>query len=803
MHTPLSEAANWYRLAIEHANDAWLLTDGAVILDCNPRAHQALGLDRAALVGRTLREVAPGARALIREIKVRRNDGTGTEWPVNLIGAEGTPIRAHVAVSALGPTGAPPYALRVREMAAADTPEATASSMDQSYLRALFEHAPEAIVVLDRADRILAANPRFLTLFGYAQTEALGAAIDTLIVPESLRTEAAGLNRTALTGMDAEHQTLRRRKDGSVLPVSILAAPIVHDGQVVAFYSIYRDLSPLQDIAARLEQTQARLDVVVSQAPIALFILDEQAMFTFCAGKALETAGVASTDLLGHCAYDRFKAYPDILAAVGQALRGERATTLTPFRDLTYEIQYSPVLDASGRSVGVFGLVRDVTETQLARQQLEFMAHHDLLTHLPNRSLFNDRLQEALLRAKRRGTHVALLFFDLDGFKQVNDTLGHQTGDRLLQWVAQRARSAVRDMDTVARLGGDEFAVLVEDIDTPIGAAAVAQRLLESLGQPYVDGEQPIPTSASIGISLYPTDGLDPDSLLKAADLAMYRAKAAGRNRYEFFASDLGATAATIFAKTAWMRQALEHNGFVLHYQPILRLHDGGVTGVEALIRLRQPDGALMPPLEFIALAEETGLIVPIGRWVAHEACRQWKAWHAAGIHDLRMAINLSAREFHDVTCVRAIGEALKAHGMPGDQFMVEITESMMFPDPARARTLLEELRDMHIAVAIDDFGTGYSSLSHLRDVPADFIKIDQSFVAGIPADEKTCGIVRTIMAMARGLGLQVIAEGVETEAQQRYLRELECDEVQGFLLGRPLPATELAQWLAQRQDRR
>ena len=802
MHTPLSEAANWYRLAIEHASDAWLLTDGAVILDCNPRAHRVLGLDRTSLMGRPLREIAPGVRALLREIKVRREGGTAMEWPIHLIRAEGTPIRAHVAVSTLEPTGAPLYALRIRELATVDAPEDTTSSMDQSYLRALFEHAPEAIVVLDRAGRILAANPQFQVVFGYDPKEAMGQDIDTLIVPESLRDEALGLNRTALTGMDAERQTLRRRKDGSVLPVSILAAPIVHDGDVVAFYSIYRDLSPLQDIAARLEQTQARLDVVVSQAPIALFILDEQAMFTFCAGKAMETAGLSSTDLLGHCVYDLFKAYPDILAAVGQALRGERATTLTLFRGLTYEIQYSPVLDPGGRSVGVFGLVRDVTETQLARQQLEFMAHHDLLTRLPNRALFNDRLQEALLRAKRRGTHVALLFIDLDGFKQVNDTLGHPAGDRLLQWVAQQARSAVREMDTVARLGGDEFAVLVEDIDAPVGAAAVAQRLLENLGQPYVDGEQPIPTSASIGISLYPTDGLDPESLLKAADLAMYRAKAAGRNRFEFFASDLGATAATIFAKTAWMREALERDGFVLHYQPVLRAQDGSIAGVEALIRMRQPDGTLMPPLEFIALAEETGLIVPIGRWVAHEACRQWKAWQGAGRPNLRMAINLSAREFHDAACMRAISEALRAHGVPGDRFMVEITESMMFQDPARARALLEELRDMHIAVAIDDFGTGYSSLAHLRDVPADFIKIDRSFVAGIPADERTCGIVRTILAMARGLNLQVIAEGVETEAQQRYLRELECDEVQGFLLGRPLPAADLGQWLAQRQDR-
>lgn len=802
MNATPSETDDWRSLAIEHAADGWLLTDGATVLDCNPQTQQILGLDRAALIGRKLHDVAPGTKALIQAAKASKGDDVTAEWPLFVAGPDGARICTHVTVGALRKAGTQRFALRIRSTPTARSRGTFGSSMDQSYLQALFDHSPEAIVVLDRASRILAANPRFQTLFGHDSEEVLGQDIDTLIVPEALRAEALGLNRTALTGMETEHQTLRRRKDGSVLPVSILAAPIVHDGHVVAFYSIYRDLSPLQDIAARLEQTQARLDVVVSQAPIALFILDESATFTFIAGKALETAGLASTQLLGHCAYDLFKEFPDILTAVGQALRGERSTTVTAFRGLTYEIQCSPVLDAAGTGVGIFGLVRDVTETQLARQQLEFMAHHDLLTSLPNRSLFSDRLQEALHRAKRRGTQVALLFFDLDGFKQVNDTLGHPTGDRLLQWVAQVARGAIRDMDTVARLGGDEFAVLVEDIDTPVGAAAVAQRVLESLGQPFADGEHQIPTSASIGISLYPNDGLDPDSLFKAADMAMYRAKAGGRNRFEFFASDLGTTAAAIFTKTTWMRQALEQDGFVLHYQPTIRLKDGCITGVEALIRLRQPDGQLMPPLEFIALAEETGLIVPIGRWVADEACRQWKAWQAAGNLNMRMAINLSAREFHDAACVRAIGDALKAHGVPGDQFMVEITESMMFPDPIRAHAMLEELRDMHIAVAIDDFGTGYSSLAHLRNLPADFIKIDQSFVAGIPTDEKTCGIVRTIMAMARGLNLQVIAEGVETDAQLQYLRELECDEVQGFLLGHPLPAAEFAHRLEIRRAR-
>ncbi|EQD69785.1 response regulator receiver modulated diguanylate cyclase/phosphodiesterase with PAS/PAC sensor(s) [mine drainage metagenome] len=673
------------------------------------------------------------------------------------------------------------------------------SSLDQSYLHALFEHSPEAIVVLDREGKILSANPRFQKMFGYATEEILGSDIDHLVVPERLRHEAKNLNLSALVGMETEHQTTRRRKDGTTLPVSILAAPILHEGNLVAFYSIYRDLSALRDAEWRLAQTQTRLDAILSQAPIVLFTLDTDAVFTFCAGKAMESAGLTVQESIGQSAYDLFKGIPEMPAAIGQTLKGERVSIMVTFRGLTYEVQFSPILDADGAVDGVLGLAHDVTEMQLARKQLEFMAHHDILTGLPNRALFHDRVQEALHRAKRRNTKVALLFLDLDRFKQVNDTLGHQTGDRLLKWVAHTARGAVRDMDTVARFGGDEFAVLVEDIDTTLGAAAVAQRLLDGLNQPYEDAGHPITTGASLGISLYPDDGLDAETLLKQADIAMYRAKNGGRGYYEFFSKDMSEAATAIFTKTAWMRHALEHDGFVLHYQPTINLQDGCMTGVEALIRLRQPDGILMPPLEFIALAEETGLIIPIGRWVVHEACRQWKAWQAEHGLNLRMAINLSAREFHDDAFVRTIGDTLEAHAVPTERFMVEITESMMFPDLLKAHAMLGELRDMKIAVAIDDFGTGYSSLAHLKDFPANYIKIDQSFVAGVPADERTCGIVRTIVAMAKNLNLGVIAEGVETEAQRSYLQALDCDEAQGFLFGAP---TE-AQILSRRLDKR
>jgi diguanylate cyclase (GGDEF)-like protein len=447
---------------------------------------------------------------------------------------------------------------------------------------------------------------------------------------------------------------------------------------------------------------------------------------------------------------------------------------------------------------GVIGVTRDVTETMLARKQLEYMAHHDVLTGLPNRALLNDRMTEAVNRAKRHHKKFAVLFVDLDRFKQVNDTLGHQAGDRLIQWVATRCNACVRDVDTVSRLGGDEFAILLEDLTSAHGAAVVAQRLLDALKGPYHDGGRLIATGGSVGISLYPDDGLDTETLLKSADNAMYRAKERGRGGFEFFSRDLGEASAAIFTKTNWLREALEARDFVLHYQPTVDLRARRVNGVEALIRMRKPDGALMPPLEFIALAEETGLIIPIGEWVIEEACRQIKAWDALGHSHLRMAINLSAKQFQDRKFVQKFADSLGSRGVKPSRIMVEVTESMMFPDPQLARSVFAELKDMRVAVAIDDFGTGYSSLAYLKDFPVDFVKIDRTFIAGVPHDQKACGITRTIAVMSHNLQLGVIAEGVETEVQYAFLRELDCDEAQGFYLCHPLDAKALTERLTE-----
>lgn len=790
---------DWRTAAVEASGDGVLLTDGERVLDCNEQALRIFRYeDKNELLGRALSSLTPdGHSPLCACDEDTAGAVTGTHSDC-LVRGSGEHFTALVAVTPLE-NGARRFVLWLRDITARLPSAEQEGLLDQTYLRTLFESSPEGIVILDRMGTVLSSNRRFQQMFGYDAAELIGRDIDDLIVPANLRSEAEDLNQAALAGMQAEHQTTRRRKDGSTLLVSILAAPILHQGSLVAFYSIYRDLTPLKETERKLQQTQSRLDAVIHQAPIALFTLDAEGVFTFCAGKALEMAGLRAEEFLGHSAYDLFKDLPEVPTAIGRALSGEHATVVITFRELTYEVQYSPICNSTGRTEGVLGVARDVTETELARRQLEFMAHHDVLTGLPNRALFIDRLQEALNRAKRRKTQLAVLFFDLDRFKHVNDSLGHQSGDRLLQWVARQAREALREVDTVARFGGDEFAVLAEELDSTYGAAIVAQRLLDALNRPYEESDQRIETAASIGISLYPDDGLDPETLLKHADSAMYRAKEGGRGRYEFFSKDMSETAAVIVTKTTWLRRALEHEDFVLHYQPSFSLRDGVLTGVEALIRLRQPDGTLMPPLEFIALAEETGLIIPIGRWVVGEACRQWRRWRSERGLTVRMAVNLSAREFRDRNFVRAIGDTLTASGVPAEHFMVEITESMMFPDPAKARAMLGELKDMQIAVAIDDFGTGYSSLAYLKNFPADYIKIDGSFVAGVPADEKTCGIVRTIISMAKNLALGVIAEGVETEAQYRYLKGLECDEAQGFLLGYPMEAQALGEFLDRR----
>ncbi|MGH8503398.1 MAG: EAL domain-containing protein [Gammaproteobacteria bacterium] len=450
--------------------------------------------------------------------------------------------------------------------------------------------------------------------------------------------------------------------------------------------------------------------------------------------------------------------------------------------------------DETGRAVRVVGLDRDITERKQAEARIQSLANYnyDALTGLPNRTLLADLLAQAIAQANRDGHCLAVLFIDLDQFKTINDSLGHLVGDKLLKQVAARLSKCRRRSDFLARLGGDEFLMALSQVKQAQDAAQIAQKIVNTLARPYRTGGHTLNTSCSIGISIYPNDGKDVQTLMRGADMAMYHAKDAGRNHYQFFSTEMDARAAERLAIGNALRQALKREQFVLHYQPYVDLPSGRIAGIEALIRWRHPDLGLLPPARFIPYAEETGIIVQIGQWVLRTACEQMKAWQSEGIAPVRLAVNLSARQFRQTDLAQQIATTLKKTGLAANALELEITESMAMQDPRRTIKLLHELRDMGIGLTIDDFGTGYSSLTYLKAFPIRSLKIDRAFVDGIPSDGNDAAITTATIALAQSLGLSVVAEGVETIAQQAFLTKAGCNQGQGYLFGPPRPASEL-----------
>ncbi len=561
-----------------------------------------------------------------------------------------------------------------------------------------------------------------------------------------------------------------------------------------------------------LRETTTLQRAILDCAEYAIIYTDASGIIRVMNPAAERMFGYRADELIGHQTPLIFHTAEDIAgwtlahkAGGFAALAAEAGTQLAEPHELIMRrndgssfpatISISVVRNAS-QVRGYLGIVADITQRRDAEHRIRHLAHYDSLTSLPNRSLLNEHLLEVIQGARARQRGVAVLFTDLDRFKYVNDTLGHQAGDELLLGVAQRLRACVRDGDLVARTGGDEFVVVLGNLDEGSVPEDLAERILASLARPFELCGRQLTVTLSIGIALYPNDGHDGAALIKNADAAMYLAKERGRNNFQFFDHGLSERYSERLELENHLRHALDENQLTLFYQPQVDTLSGELIGMEALIRWRHPDGTMVPPDKFIPIAEESGLIVQIGAWVLHEACRQNQAWQQEGICRVPVGVNLSARQFDDAGLLATIQSALLESGLAAAYLDLELTESLVMRNPEHTRSLLAECKKLGLQLSVDDFGTGYSSLSNLKRFPIDRLKIDRSFISDIVTEADDAAIAQTIVAMAHTLRLEVIAEGVETEAQLALLRRWRCDAYQGYLCSRPLSAIDMTRML-------
>ena len=469
---------------------------------------------------------------------------------------------------------------------------------------------------------------------------------------------------------------------------------------------------------------------------------------------------------------------------------------------LEVAVSVSPIRDSLGELAGIASITRDIGDRKRAQELILFQSFHDSLTGLPNRALLMERLNLCLAKARRGGKLLAVLFLDLDLFKTINDGFGHRTGDAVFEEVSRRLAQSVRESDTVARVGGDEFVVLLPEIAKAEDAAFVARKLLEVIARPFSSGDRRIDLTTSIGVAVYPADGQEPEALLRSADNAMARAKERGRNNFQMSVPELTEEAVQRLTVQAGLRQAIEKEELILHYQPVLSLTSGRIVAMEALVRWQHPAKGLIMPAAFIDVAEKAGMMVPLGEWVLGTAARQARVWQEMGFPELRIAINLSPSQFHEKNLITTVENALLRAELKPDSLEIEITEGVAMEDAQVTLSNLLALRDLNVGVSIDDFGTGYSSLSYLKRFPVTTLKIDRSFITDVVSNSADAGIVRAVVAMAHGLKLNVIAEGVETKEQFSYLRENGCDALQGFWFSRPLPVESVENLLVEERER-
>lgn len=665
--------------------------------------------------------------------------------------------------------------------------------------RRLVERMREGLAQAGNDGVLQFVNDRFCEMVGYEREELVGMQGDLLLAYSEDISLVREKIRLRMRHVADQYEVRVRRKDGTIIWLEIGGAPVVDAaGNVVGSIGVHNDVTERRMAEEALRESEARYRLMAENSTDMISRTSNRGILLYASDACRRLLGYEPSELVGRSFYDFvFDADRDEVRHLSSLIHESGPTTFAyrvEKKDgslIWFETTSRSVRDVfTGKIREIVGVSRDVTERKRVEEQIEYQAYHDALTGLPNRRLFRDRLTVALAHARRMKHPLAVMFLDLDRFKVVNDTLGHSTGDELLKTVGTRLQSSLREEDSIARMGGDEFTILLADLKTTDDSAKIAQKVLDTVAQPLrIDGTELFVTT-SIGIALFPSDGDTAEALLANADHAMYRAKDAGRNSYQMFTPAMNNRALERLSLENDLRHALDRGELVLHYQPQINIASGRVTGVEALLRWNRPGFGLVGPKDFIPIAEETQLIVPIGEWVLREACRQAVEWQSDRPSGFRMAVNLSPRQFQHSDLPHVIAAALELSGIAPHDLELEITESLAMQNTTRTIATLQRLREMGVQIAIDDFGTGHSSLNYLRSFPIDSVKIDQEFVQEIEGSEADRAIVSAVIGMARGLRLRVTAEGVETESQLAFLREQGCEDVQGFLFGEPVPAS-------------
>jgi diguanylate cyclase (GGDEF)-like protein/PAS domain S-box-containing protein len=685
--------------------------------------------------------------------------------------------------------------------------------------RALLNAIPDLMIRMTKDGTYLDFIPPkdFKIVMPTAQMQ--GSNLYNVMPPEITQERMYYIEQALSTGETQSYEFQLEWDDGNI---SHQEARIVVSGEDEVLV-IVRDITERKQIETALQEKEEFLKLILDNIPQFIFWKDRNSVYLGCNRNFASVAGLNSPlEIVGKTDYDLpWKKEESDFFCQCDAFVME--TDTPQYHIIEPQLQADgkhawvdtskiPLHDCEGNVVGILGTYEDITERQIAQEKIRYQAMHDLLTGLPNRTQFNEQLSLSLTQARLSQIPLAVMFLDLDRFKTINDTLGHAVGDRLLQEVADRLTSCLQEDDTLlvpsytgdsrgaaftlARWGGDEFTVLLSQINSAEDAAEMGQRILAALKPAFnLEGHQ-LHISSSIGIALYPDDGEDAETLLRNADAALYRTKQQGRNNYQFYAAAMNSQASELLLLENKLHLALQHREFVVYYQPQVNTTTGEITGMEALVRWQHPEFGLISPARFIPLAEETGLIIPIGEWVLRTACAQNKAWQDAGLPPLRVAVNLSARQFQQPHLLNIVTQTLQETGLSPQFLELEITETLAMQDMGKTQAILSDLHQMGVYLSVDDFGTGYSSLSYLKQFPLHTLKIDQSFIRDIGTDPQNAGIIDAIMTLGKGFNLRVVAEGVETEAEKDCLVSFQCEEMQGYLSSPPLPVEEATKLL-------